>query len=453
MPDKHCIIIPFPLARSAGAAESRVATHCLRLAHWLQSTGQVVTVLQATDGEDLNLADETTRLPLPASVSPPVVWPPCSQTIVSQRVADFLAQHTFDYVHFQDWLGNGFVPLQLRRTLGLPGDPIATVTVHGGTERALESAGRFGDGSLAHLLAEYGERYSVLHADIAILPAEVTETWISQHDWKLPARKVSLPLLEESSTADTEKLWAEWLASVVRERRSSFTSVRSPSQTDARVTVCIAHYNHGAYLPECLASLAAQTTQEFDLVIVDDGSPDEASSRVFDEMQTAYSPRGWQFVRQKNGGASRARNHATEHVKTDYILFVDSDNVAKPDMVETLLTAAKRSGLDVVTCYFHVFEDGTEPLEENIVSECHPAGACEEAGMLTNVFGDTNFIIRTEVFRAMGGFRYDLSCSFEDWEFLAELVLSGRTLDVLPRSLFYYRHLVNSFSRRESARE
>ena len=76
-----------------------------------------------------------------------------------------------------------------------------------------------------------------------------------------------------------------------------------------------------------------------------------------------------------------------------------------------------------------------------------PLGPCLELAPIENVLGDTNFIIRKSVFQAVGGFSEDTEGATEDWELLTKLMLANYKLDVIPKSLFWYRTSPTSRSR------
>jgi GT2 family glycosyltransferase len=97
------------------------------------------------------------------------------------------------------------------------------------------------------------------------------------------------------------------------------------------------------------------------------------------------------------------------------------------------------------------FNDGDCPLEGSVAYEYLPVGGCVEAGLFMNVCGDANFIVKKSVFDKIGGFTTDRTSSFDDWDFLARLMLGGFNLDVIPRPLFRYRHTQQGFSRSTSA--
>lgn len=217
-------------------------------------------------------------------------------------------------------------------------------------------------------------------------------------------------------------------------------SVPAEFSAPEKVTVCIPYYNYGRYIRQQVDSIWIQTHQNFEVIMIDDGSTDPHSIRVFDELEAELGKEGgrFRFVRQTNKGLSHARNLAASMAETEFIVFCDADNISKPLMLERFLHAIRTSGADCVTCHFEKFRiepDGTRVQLDHYT----PVGACVEAGPLVDPFGDANCIIRKDVFEKLGGFRHVPMTASEDWEFFAELCLSGYRLEVIPDDLFEYR--------------
>jgi glycosyltransferase involved in cell wall biosynthesis/GT2 family glycosyltransferase len=219
----------------------------------------------------------------------------------------------------------------------------------------------------------------------------------------------------------------------------------NPTFTDT--TVCVTFYNYGNVLPDLLRSLHGQTDKDFTVVVVNDGSTDPDSIRVFDELQIKYASLGWRFVHKANGGIGQTRNFAASLAEGLYIIFMDADNVAHPRMVEVYRNAIRRDRADCFTCYMLAFSEKKHP-DQGQFDYCYtPYGPCLEAGVYFNVFGDANCIIKREAFLQVGGFNEDRHTSFEDYEFFAKLIVAGLKMDVVPEFLFYYRVTPGGFSR------
>lgn len=218
------------------------------------------------------------------------------------------------------------------------------------------------------------------------------------------------------------------------------------------ITICVAHFNYGRYLPGLLKSLERQTVQGFSVVVVDDGSTDLDSLEVFRGLAARHSKKAnWTFVEKPNGGIGETRNHAASLAKTDFLVFMDADNEAERTMIEVMARSMSFNPVDCLTCYMRGFKDAPPDAPRELVYHYVPTGPCLEAGVFTNCFGDANFIIRAAAFWAVGGFGLRRDASFEDWEFLARLALEGFTQDVIPKPLFLYRHTPGGFSRTTSS--
>lgn len=209
------------------------------------------------------------------------------------------------------------------------------------------------------------------------------------------------------------------------------------------IDVCVSYYNLGDYLPYLLKSLANQTTQDFNLIVVDDGSTDLKSRQVFQDMARQYQSSTWTFVTTPNGGLSAARNAGAAAGAGKYLIFLDGDDVVPPNMVEQFRDAIEVSGDDCLSCYFHAFRGEGWHDSYSHISFYHyvPAGPDLALGLVSNPFGGACCIVTREAFESIAGFTTEVSryVGFEDYEFYVRLALAGWKLDVLPEYLLYYR--------------
>lgn len=210
------------------------------------------------------------------------------------------------------------------------------------------------------------------------------------------------------------------------------------------VTICIPYFNYPDYLPQLLDSLDQQSVRGFKVIVINDGSTKEQANSKFNELSDRYNSDTHRFITRENKGISYTRNEAAQLADTKLLIFMDSDNLAMPDMVEKMLQGMNHSYVDCLTCYAEFFE---EVSEEKVKAIYPPVGPCLQAGLYYNIYGDSNFIIRRETFEKAGGFDEDRSASFEDWEFLARFSLSGMKQGVIPEVLFRYRITSAGFSR------
>jgi glycosyltransferase involved in cell wall biosynthesis len=212
------------------------------------------------------------------------------------------------------------------------------------------------------------------------------------------------------------------------------------------VTVAVPHYNKGAFLPDTLASLAAQTYPHLEVIVIDDGSTDPASREVFAEQERLYPQ--FRFLRQDNAGLGATRNRALAEGRGEFFLPVDADNVALPEMVERFVKAAlHRPDAAALTCYFLAFEGPADLGRDSFAYATLPTGGPHVLGSLVNVYGDGNALFRARDLHAVGGFETDRDTGYEDWEGFVKLVNAGYRVDVLPEYLFHYRHVPTSMLR------
>jgi O-antigen biosynthesis protein len=250
-----------------------------------------------------------------------------------------------------------------------------------------------------------------------------------------------------------------------KSRSSTAQPIVSPAQRNRSVAVdvCLAYYNHPDYLPSALKALARQTTDDYELWIINDGSTSPRANEVFEQMRVQYGGyQNWHFVhKEQNTGLSDTRNYAASLGNAELLCFVDADNISMPNMLERFIYCMRQSGKDALTCATYWFEgDDTPYLSANpglLGKPVHywlPLGASLELGLFHDIFGDANFTVKRSVFEAVGKFflaePLDNFTAGEDWEILTRLVVQGYKLDVIPEVLFFYRVAPDSMSRHAS---
>ena len=113
----------------------------------------------------------------------------------------------------------------------------------------------------------------------------------------------------------------------------------------ALITIIVPVYNVEKYLSRCINSLINQTYQNLEIILVDDGSPDN-SGHICDEYAAKDSR--IKVIHKVNGGLSDARNVALDETNGDYVLFVDSDDWIEKSTCEQLLRIAAEQSVEVV---------------------------------------------------------------------------------------------------------
>lgn len=111
------------------------------------------------------------------------------------------------------------------------------------------------------------------------------------------------------------------------------------------VSVVLPIYNVEKYLNRCIESVVNQTYSNLEIILVDDGSPDNCP-QICDEW--ASRDRRIKVVHKANAGLGMARNTGIEHATGDYICFFDSDDSIEPDTIEACVEAARKNCADLV---------------------------------------------------------------------------------------------------------
>jgi len=306
-------------------------------------------------------------------------------------------------------------------------------------EFRLQREGLFPPGGRDALAEDFLERKAVAGADAVVLGSDGLEPWLRLGKWTLPGVTVAQP--EQPGGQPDLKFWLDLLDP--RPRPPAATPLPS-------VSVCVAYFEKADFLAEALASLAAQSVAPHEVIVVDDGSTSAEAARAISAARARYEPAGWKFLRKENQGPAAARNVATRTASGDAVLFCDADNRFHPEMLAELALAFAASGADCVTCGFRAFRDPTADRPDDPGYLFMPLGGCMELAALENVLGDTNFIVKREVFLRRGGFRESNRTGSEDWEFLFELAQDGGRIEVLPKVLFEYRILPGGYARKHT---
>ena len=113
------------------------------------------------------------------------------------------------------------------------------------------------------------------------------------------------------------------------------------------ISIIVPIYKVEEYLPRCIESILNQTYQDFELILVDDGSPD-LSGDICD-VYAETDPR-IKVIHQENSGISDARNEGLSRAKGEYISFIDSDDWVHPEFLQQLLYTIEKYDADIAEC-------------------------------------------------------------------------------------------------------
>ena len=153
------------------------------------------------------------------------------------------------------------------------------------------------------------------------------------------------------------------------------------------VSIIIPIYNVQEYLPRCIESVLNQTYKNFELILVDDGSPDR-SGDICDYY--AKKDSRIKVIHKQNGGVSSARNYGIKIAQGEFINFIDSDDWIPNDSIENLVNLQKENNADLVCCTYERYL-----LNSKIV----PVKFCDKFFSVENVDYEEINVLLSDLFR------------------------------------------------------
>lgn len=118
------------------------------------------------------------------------------------------------------------------------------------------------------------------------------------------------------------------------------------------ISIIVPVYKAEKYLCECIDSILSQTYENFELILVDDGSPDN-SGKICDEY--AEKDKRIKVIHKENGGVSSARNMGLDNANGEYITFIDSDDVVDKQYLELMYNKLVETHSDICFCKMESF--------------------------------------------------------------------------------------------------
>ena len=196
------------------------------------------------------------------------------------------------------------------------------------------------------------------------------------------------------------------------------------------VSIVIPCYKQAELLPDAVESVVAQTLTDWELVIVDDGSPDD-TEQVAEALAARHPTKNIRVVRQDNAGLSSARNAGIAVTRGEYVLPLDADDRIAPTMLERthrLLEENPRVAI-AYTDIRRFGDDDTIVRVREFSPLILPAVNCFSYCSL----------YRREVWEAVGGYNSNMVHGYEDWDFWVGAVEHGYRARRIPDPLVEYR--------------
>lgn len=192
-----------------------------------------------------------------------------------------------------------------------------------------------------------------------------------------------------------------------------------------RVSVLIPVYNCSRYIGAAIESVLAQTFQDFEIIVIDDGSEDETASIV-----KCYE--GVRYVYQEHAGVSAARNRALKEARGELVDFLDADDLILPEKLEKQIAYLDANpDCEIVFCQYQNFLDMDE---DKITLRHRQVMASREAHRLAGS------LIRAELFEQWGNFNVRMDYG-EDTEWLMGIEFGGVDVSHLVDEVLYLRRI------------
>lgn len=198
------------------------------------------------------------------------------------------------------------------------------------------------------------------------------------------------------------------------------------------ISVIVPCYNQAQYLDECLQSVLDQTYQDWECIIVNDGSPDNTEEVA---NQWLAKDSRFKYLYKENGGLSSARNAGINEAEGEWILPLDSDDFISLDYLDLGQKYFYNQTVKVIYCEAQKFGKVNEAWKLPIFSLANLAA--------NNVIFCTAFF-RKRDWSILGGYDENLLTGIEDWEFWISLLKNGGEVIKIEKTCFFYRIKDNS---------
>ena len=209
---------------------------------------------------------------------------------------------------------------------------------------------------------------------------------------------------------------------------------------NVKVSIIVPVYNVERYIKKCLDSLVCQTLNNIEIIVVNDGSPDN-SELIINEYAQKYS--NIRYFKKENGGVGSARNFGLSKAIGKYILFVDSDDYIDITMAEKMYNSAVINNSDMVICNINDLNEKTGNIVRYFNNTVGVTNVYDNKALMLNRPAPWNKLYRKELFDDPE-FRYVSNKWYEDLRLTTKLYLKCKTISFVEENLYYYLIRENS---------
>lgn len=211
------------------------------------------------------------------------------------------------------------------------------------------------------------------------------------------------------------------------------------------ISILVPVYKTEDYLMQCLCSVAKQTYTDYEIVIINDGSPGDCDS-IVQEFRTQYPEIRIKYVIQENAGIAAVRNKGLDLAEGDLLMFLDSDDFIEPDMLDDMYRAINQHQADIVMggyCRSKTYLNDRKPIEKMQLFEKD-----KQLELLFRITGDQHTTLvamwgklyRKHVF---SGIRFPIGRTFEDEAVVHRVLQQSRKLVWCDKEYYHYVNRAN----------
>lgn len=216
-------------------------------------------------------------------------------------------------------------------------------------------------------------------------------------------------------------------------------------EQNALISVIVPVYNVEAYLPRCIDSILAQTYENLEVILVDDGTKD-SSDKICDEY--AGKDARIRVIHKQNGGLSSARNAGIDVAKGEYLAFVDSDDWIEPDAVENLYRVAKKYDVKLVCAGRYDVDDATGEKTPGLCHSKEEVVSGEETVRRILIWENMDSaswdkLYHRSLFRQI---RFPLGKIVEDVPIMYKIALDAGRVGMCDKRIYNYLHRSGSIT-------
>lgn len=207
-----------------------------------------------------------------------------------------------------------------------------------------------------------------------------------------------------------------------------------------KISIIVPVYKVEQYIHKCIDSILKQTFKDFELILVDDGSPDSCG-----EICDGYAIQDSRIkvIHKENGGLSSARNAGLDIARGDYIGFVDSDDWIEIDMYELLYGMCVEQDCDIAICSSEIHYNDKTVISSSHPFVIHDRYSAMKAMLEGNLYDE---VVWTKLFKRqlLEGIKFPVGMSYEDTAFTYKVIHKCKKVCFIGEPKYHYIKRDNS---------